>query len=568
VVVVANSVITHESWQGGLNLADDLSDIQMTELTEACDVEISASGGVCTRRPVRPYLKNAPLDTPICSMWQYEIEDGFGARSWLFFQTDDGKVWMSQDDTGVFVPAPFPDNTAVPPTGFLCCYHGWSAGGKLYISNGANVYAWDGVAPAAVPVNTFSVHPAGSEQDITNLGVLGNCDATTYRGIVFLIGGLFASPDIDTLWWSQAIFEQQGNPSVPDGEVAGQEDFYYSYRHTFASGGDGDRVERVVPCGDTLYVFKRHSTYTIQPGPAGTLFAADDLSSTIGMANPKAVVCWEDSVFVFDERKGLYALTNGNFEWLFRQLEPLLACGDIKQTESLALGACDRMILVSVDMVGEGRNTHTFVYDLRTRSWVKWSIGFDCFFNYCPSLKEGACLASVSTPCNTIVRLDHCDMTLTDDFGCATQRFKPQFSTAWFDDDLPYLEKQFKRTEVLVTHTGGVKINTSFAKDWDECTELPGIPIEIEDKFANIQVYNEGVIAAPLVFNNDGVITECPPVEGGPVYGEAVNRGTVARMTPPGKATSVRFSFADCGSNERWCITSLTTFYDPKPVRC
>ncbi len=562
------SVIVQESWAGGLNLADDSPSVADIELTEACDVEISPSGGVCSRRPVAPYVKNAPLASPVCSMWEYEIPDGIdGAKSWMMFQTEDGKVWMMERDTGVVQPAPIPDNPYAPPTGLLCCYHGWQAAGKLYVSNGAKVWRWDGVG-APVDVTTTSVHPDGDEEEISNLGVLANCDATTANGLVFLLGGLFASSDIDTLWWSNAIFEQEGNPNVPDGQVAGQEDFYKTRRHTFTAGAAGDRVERVVACGKTLYVFKRHSTYAFGPGSGGAEFAAQDISTDIGIANPKALTCFEDVAYVFDERKGLYALSGGSYEWLFRPVYPLLQCGDIKQTRTTAVGACDRKIFVSVDMEGEGKNTDTLVYDLVTRSWVWWKIGFDCFYNYCPSKIPGACLAAVSSPCPTIVRLDHCLNTLVDDFGCAQVRFTPRFSTAWYDDRLPYVDKSFRRTEVLLVHEGGAKIATGHAKNWEPCSFQEGRVIEVESKFDDIMVWDEDTWPVGLTIVNGDEVVECPPHGVGPVWGPPSENGTIAPMAMPGQARAVRFGFVDCGSSERWCITTLTTFYDPKPIGC
>lgn len=559
VPVQALSVMTYRDFVG-LNRTAAPFNLEDGELARAVDVSVDRNGGICTRRVVTPFVSGGMPGSPVCSMFYFETEAG---DSYVIFQTEDGKVWHVKNGPGVAVPSPIPDNVDG-----RCCYVGWMAHKNLYVSNGVKVYRWDGVS-TPVDVTTTSVHPLGDEQTVNDLGVIAGCDVQPFLNTIFVAAPKVNNADENSVYWSAPLLE------YPDGELKGEEDFSEFARFSFTSGNPSDDIVKMMSCGKQLLVFKRHSVHSIAPSSDATIaeFFMQDLLSDSGLAGPKAVTCELGVAFMFDDRRGVVSIDgNGEATSMFSQLFDLIEDKEISDPSKIAMASYGRKLYVSVPLDGSDHNNRTFVYDFDVKGWVEYTLGFDCFMDYCPTNGKSGLLGVMHDP-QGIVFVDDVE-GMYDIFTTGRKRISPEIATKWFDDGVPYLNKNFNSVEAVVSSVGDVRLCVYGTADWEPCLSTAVRSLSSESKVGECIVYDDcdtSVFPKTVreVFceaeDPDGVVVGCE--DDSVTFGPQTNTARRVAFKIRTKARGMQVVIADDGSDFPWCVTQLTLLYKPLTVR-
>lgn len=552
--------ITVRDFSGGLNLANAPYNLSENELVEACDVNLDAAGGFCSRGVLSPFTTN-PLASPVCTTWHFE--QALSGDSYVFMHLEDGTVWYVLNGPGPAVQwTPSGPSILSPPGTGRCCYVSWQAHGLMYISNGNKVFRWDSGANAVTDVT------ATSTSDLYAIGYVGppqnlqkvppGCAVSVFGSRVFIADSQLSGPLTggNQVYWSIPLLE------YPTLGFVGQETFANDQLESFGLGDDADVIVSIVPCGKNLYVFKRHSTHVITPNPdpqTKEFFSADILSNE-GTVGPKAVACESGVAFFFDSEKGVLALApDGSMDWIFEPLYPLITEGQINPLamREIAMGVCHKRLYVSVPMGTATKNTDTFVYDFKVGGWTRHKYGIDCFLDWKPTLRKSGCIGVVSSPCATLALLDTIG---TEDEPCTGEVSKPEpkVCTRWFDDGLPYLEKGWKRPEFEVTSSDEVTGSTHGTFGWDKCNSSDIAGFTAKKRIATAPVVTKKIICPgepPVPVPLKG---SCNPED---------PRTTKVKGSAMGEGRSLQIVFEGVESTEPWCINQLTMFYVAKDVR-
>lgn len=563
--------VTLREWMAGLWYSKSPYKMQGNSLAEMCDVEIARDGCLCTRKPVKPFAFGPTA--AICNTWQYERADGT-----VFFMVVDksGKVWMTNVAAGseppyTFTPAPFPDQNMAG-----CCYNQFQANGKLYISDGSKTLCWDGIsAPVDVTATAYhdtTVDPAAAD-DVTDQGIPPFCTADVHANAAWLGRPNWGAGKDRTneVWWS-------ANIKLYECVAKGEKDYSDARALGFDTSLTADNVEAVVACGNKLMVMKKHSVHAIAASDFQlTSFAGRSITEDVGISGPKAFTCTQGVLFVYDARKGLYAITDSGPAWLMEAIWDGHngICGKNRNPGITAVGACGQRVFVSIAEDSGDRNTHTYVYDLRNRNWSRWCIGFDCFQQWCPTQGDGYCLGVVSSPCNAVVRIDDKDESdcLEDDFGACKRKYSPSFTSAWFDAGAPYVEKRWMAVEMsFEVGRKDTSILLTSTHDWTAGSGNTET-VTLESGVTNCIIADEdGCIPAGIQY--------CEIVDvGGPEIPVAVTCPPGQEQLRPADSTTVNLEGpVSCSSRSmgfkglttkdgRWCLQQITLFYKSKRLR-
>lgn len=579
------SVVTYRDFTGGLNLAAPKFNIAVNELSAARDVVVNDAGGVEVRPTVKPFVLGDAFPSPVQQVWSFEAaNNGF---LYTFFQLENGQTWLVPNGPALPINVTQGSGgTEIVPSSSNNRWHSWDSNGVMYFSNGVTSWKWDNgvkvVGAGAEPggfgstqkVNTGDgFHPEADDNEVSNLGVLSNVDATTWRGVVMAIGvpvdGDTANGiDHDTLWWSNALYEQPTGATLA-GQLAGHEDFYETRRFSFNTGLAADYARRVVNAGRNLYVFKRKSIHAVAPAGSGiSEFFITDIATDMGICGDDAVDSAGDTTFFFDDERGLMALQgDGSPVWLFQKMMPLLR--RMTNPESTQVCVYRQRVYVSL-AIGHGtRNNMTIVYDVPTRSWVSWDIGFDRLHYARGTNSDGYLIGCVSDPSNSVVFLSDVP-SMYDDFGGSRRKVKPLVRTAWWDDGLPYIRKRWTGSEFVMSATGDLRVRLDASLNWEDFSNPSPAVVESLSAGYDDVFKVDSSWAAPDVREvvEPGDERFLGGIEDG--YDKLAPVGPVGRSLngpPLGHGRSIQLSVQDAGSEEPWSLDQVTVFYRPKRAR-
>lgn len=560
---------------GGLNYGMDFG-LTASEMRDGGDFDLSESGAIRSRRALRPFT-TTDLGQPVLNSWVWQDN---AQHNHLFAVLEDLSIVVCTDGAASFSASVF---GTMSDSNSRCVPHAWSAGGWLYVSDGYRVLRWGGVGfGSADNVTSVIVHPESPTPEVTNLGVPPNCAATTYRDTVFIGNTLVYMTDPDAVWWSAAVAEQPDEAPL-EGLLTGQEDFYENQRITFIAGNQADEVTKLVSSGPGLYAFKRHSIHSFTTN--GSTVLTNDLSTEIGLAGPNAVCAHNGSVFFFDEHEGLHIL-NGNSlpEKVFDPIFPLLDCARITRPWLVAVGFDGTRIFVSccLDDDAGARNNTTFVLNTalsattKGGAWSKWDVGFSSFVRYQPqdgdSSLVGFTTGANGTPYGA-VRINECSDSLVDDYGFTTRPIMPWFRTAFFDDGLPTLSKQWERIALTIASSDRVKLKVS-ATTGPRLRSPEGCELPRQDQptLPNRGTGYVDVDLTPYDCESDTSIPICDQnsrggnFDNGVVYcgdeiGEGKAQARVARIAGPGRGVTFSVEVRDNGSEAAWEVDELDAKY-------
>lgn len=556
---------------GGLNYGF-LFGLTASELRDGGDFDLSDSGAIGSRRALKPYT-TSDIGQAVLNSWAWQDNAG---HDHLFAVLDDLSIVVSTDGALVFSASVF---GTMSDSDSRCVPHAWSAGGWLYVSDGFRVWRWGGIGYAVHDVVTsVLVHPESTDPEATNLGVPPNCAATTYRDTVFIGNTLVYMTDPDAVWWSAAVAEQPAGSPL-EGLLTGQEDYFENQRITFISGAQADRINKLVSSGPGLYAFKRHSVHALSTN--GSTVLTNDLSTEVGLSGPNAVCAHNGNVWFFDEHEGLHVISGNSMpEKVFDPIFPLLDCGRINHLETVAVGFDGSKVFVSCSIDSlDGINNVTFVLNTTLSStskggaWARWDVGFSSFVRWQPQDGDSSLIGFTTGAGDTpfgCVRLNECSTAIVDDYGFTTRPISPWFRTAFFDDGLPTLTKQWRKLALTITSTDDVRINVAASVDpnprGEKTCELPdmGQPSILNDGGGAIRVDltpYDCVDGAVCDTDSSGIKYDNGVAFCSDDVGTGVERSRVKRIACPGIGVNFTVELRDVGSDAAWQIDELDIRY-------
>jgi hypothetical protein len=326
-------------FRGGLNLRSDAFQLDESESPDLLNVDLDPRGGFAMRRALLPINQSAvPFSTRLHSIFTYATSGGtnqvlVGSGKHTYYSTGTsftsiGTTWTTTDPQRATV---FND--------------------VLYIQNGTDVpREWNGtvvgnlVDPAVGP--TWN-----SDFDAPNDG-----DMPIAKCIVSHLGSVWVANTYEngTRYRSRVRWSHPNKP----------EDWRENDSIDVDTGHDGDEITALVPLGDRLLVFKRHSLHVIVGYDKDT-FQVYPLSQTVGAVSQEAVAAVEGAVYWFDWPNGAFRYDGGEIEWLFERLMPAIWEGDIPAAyqSKVTCGVLGRRVYVSVPWGDSTDNARTFVFD-------------------------------------------------------------------------------------------------------------------------------------------------------------------------------------------------------------
>lgn len=145
---------------------------------------------------------------------------------------------------------------------------------------------------------------------------------------------------------------------------------------------DGQEIVQMLPYNESILIFKDYSTWVLM-GTDEDTFALYQLEDTIGCQSGTGAVSIGANAYFFDDATGVWQYDGAQFTKVSTQIEDeLLADINRRVNFKVVLNAVrDRLFLsIPVGAVDSGgtddRNTRTYVYDIKLKTWTKWDFGF------------------------------------------------------------------------------------------------------------------------------------------------------------------------------------------------
>ena len=611
---------------GGLRIGAAGMELQPNEVRDCMNVDFPATGGVERRKAVWPLAATSERISTTTDIVEYRTSTGV----YLYWSTEganEKQLFVDGSDTLT--------TSAFVPPGNGKSFTGTQVGDKLYARtyNGPNGgwSLWDGTTTVAVR-NKFREDdyegtglPNFSEFHLTGTPRGKRCLSWNSRlwvwgGEVELEDGAYvydaalgkavwtpdAGPtssfyeDTSTLYFSFAYGQR---------EDEGPQDFYANWALRFESDGVGEIVG-LAALGERLFVFGDNKIHVVTPNfaePVELFYKVQEYRSTIGLASRHALAASGNSVWFFDQEKGLMEINSEgglvNHMEKIDGLMPLL----LRDKSSVCLGLYDDRVWVSVPEILPGGsatpdgNTRTYVYDIKTGAWTRYNYGVDRFFFYRSHLENGEDRlfgwlhqhADNLDVENSIVQLDYDPVDFANDYylpsataGSGMVPIESYVTTAWFDAGSPEQTKDWVGAEMFFRTLPDVTCSITAASDWDPASPALSVvedvgnsgtwddggslPTSFTGNYPNFTAvpnavagaWKENSVLFPTLVDREGRDGEYDPVV--PVSSERLAQPVRINRFCASRCVSVRVEPVEAG---KWNLDRLTLFFERWLIR-
>lgn len=284
---------------GGLNLKEEIVNLQKNETFDLQNVDIDRRGGFSLRRGSRPFIAVAtglPLGgTPDSG---YTYVDPTNVRHILACRGGHVRRWDGAAWQDVLV------NVGSGRTQFAEMLN------NLYIlrPSGAQVHRWAGAGLSTlIPTTVGAYH-----NDLTapTANTFPPCNTLAVHGEVMWAGGVNEAAGFqpNRLRWS--------HPGRP-------EDWREQDYIDIDADDENGQIRALVSFGSRLIVFKDHAVYAVHgAAPAG--FSVVELTKEVGVPSAAAVTSTEQGIFFWDTDTGLWEYNGKEFKHTFEPLYSLI----------------------------------------------------------------------------------------------------------------------------------------------------------------------------------------------------------------------------------------------------
>jgi hypothetical protein len=513
---------TFADFTGGLNLRGGAFQLAKNESPELLNVDVDPRGGFRLRDGVAPWGNATSAE--VKALLPFKTVAGAAqviaqVGTDLYYST--GSTWT---DLGAVTLAGTARMTVFKD--------------RMYVVSGdAPVYRWDGGTLTAMSVPAYNealetptVPPANGKFP------RAKC-AATHMGSVFVANIMesgVAYPN--RVRWS--------HPNFP-------EDWRSLDFADIDTGHDGDEITALVPFGDRLLVFKKHSIHAIYGEPPEAL-QTFPVTYEVGAPSQEAVVATDMGVFFYSIPEGVFLYQGKEPRWQFERLQPATLPGggiSAATADQIQLGWGNRRLWLSVPWEGGLTRDRVFVMDPqlgKDGSWTAYDLALGPFLEWSPPGDATQFLAAHVGGSRVLV-LDQAGQA-HDDFGAGAVHIESMFRTSWMDLGEPAREKRWRAPHVVMRGGSTAVIDAEGYVDYD--------PSSIRRHFA-ISTSADG---SRLVWGS-GLWGQARWARGGD------SQHVVKRGASLGNATAVALKFRGPQTDHSWGVDAITFPFIPRKQR-
>lgn len=393
--------------------------------------------------------------------------------------------------------------------------------------------------------------PSGNFSAAAKFPVMSRSHPAVFQGVVFVAVGQDLSPTVhkNRLRWS--------HPNNAND--------WRSFDYIDIDVGvDGDVITALVPFGDRLLIFKRHSIYALS-GTSPDTFQVYPISRRVGATDARALVLTEAGVYFYDEREGVFVFDGKGIRWQFERIHPLITNGLIAQAEvgRVRLGWSGRRLWVAVpwratrEEAAPATNTRVFVLDPRLTKEGSWT-QYDCVVGSMYELVvvgQAVRLIGARPYLGRWYTLEDPSVAplatdrVSDGVTVTNIHITSHYVTPWYDTGQPSIAKRWRKPEfVLRSINADSSIEVELRRDFDSRLTKRRFSLNTDpDSAEMLWGDNWGEIWA-------GASTTSPAsvILSGPTLG---------------KAKSIQLKVNGPATNHHWGLNALTLKYSPLPPR-
>ena len=388
---------------GGLRLGLPGANLAENEVRDCMNVDFPAEGGIRRRKALMPFATLVDHIDPDSDVVPY---DKVGLNVYLWVKLEDGtyrEISLYDNSGYVVVGLPWTPTAGGGP------FTGAQLGRTMWYNDGDE---WTTVKEDDVGLAVQ--HPmregfreddaGGGLPDFTTFHMAGtprghgalswNSRLWVWSTDVERENGAYIWNGVDREVWtptSGSTYETDAanmyfSFSFGAREKEGPQDFYEDWSIRFEADGYGGIVQ-VAPTSDRMYVFGTDSIHVVSPNygePVDLFYQVREYATKVGACGRHATAVDGNSVWFFDSVQGLMQINaDGSLVRHMEKIEGLIGSLSPDHT-SVAVEVWDGRVWVSVPENIDGSdpdfNTRTYILDLRTEAWTRYSYGVDRFY--------------------------------------------------------------------------------------------------------------------------------------------------------------------------------------------
>jgi len=145
-------------------------------------------------------------------------------------------------------------------------------------------------------------------------------------------------------------------------------------------GPSNKEILRIAPLRDSLIIIKEEGVYRLT-GENAQGFSVDPLDLTVFCKSADSVVVLSNQVFMLSNQ-GVVSITENGVQVISREIEPLLLpllqdTSLSSKTYALSYESERSYILSTITSSGDADQNQTFVFNIFTRTWVRWGFAIE-----------------------------------------------------------------------------------------------------------------------------------------------------------------------------------------------
>lgn len=530
-------VIRQDDFTGGLNLRADQFQLAPNESPKMLNVEIDPRGGVFSRGAMRNINSS-----PITANWEPEVVTQFSGAVNNYIMLGTGKVGATDGSVFYSTGTNFTDLAVAVSAPHGPAFAPWGA--TLYISTGYDTVPqkWDGTTKTALTASGSTGGSAWQASYSTPVGGYmpkAKC-AVTHAGKIFV-----ANTKEDGVEHPNRI--RWSHPNSPEN---------WAEQDRIDINDGGSEIRAIVVYGGHLVVFKSEGVFAVFGYDSDT-FQVVEVSRSVGIPAPHAVVSTERGVYFFSYPNGLMLYNGERVIDLFEPVRPAIINNYINSTaiDEIYVNYINRRVWVSVpysETTIETTPSIVFVYDPSVSergAWLMFStadgrgVSGGCTFVQ----KDGTTKHVAAHPTTaSVLQVDMYYTAYDSISGVQNLAFTSRYRTRWMDAGSYSQKKMFRRPDVVVKQADvSSSLNVDVYSDYEESVKTKAYSVSVP------------VVGSAMIWGTS--------VWGTATWGGANVGAQIINGRSIGLAKSIQVEFS-ATAGVKWGINSFTLKYNPRKV--
>ena len=525
------SLLTLNTFSGGLNYRADQFDLANSESPDLMNVSVDPRGGVSMRSGVDRRNPTA-LGGDVKGIWGLHTDNG--THQVLVNHGTSVSYSASTDFTDLTNITARTDGSRVYGVTFNNVAYG--------VSYDKPSFKWDGVNDVDL----------GSATDGTDLNMPQAQYIAVWNNFVWVANTYESGTGFKSrLRWSNLNDAQKwANSDYVDIDI----------------GEYGDYITGLAAHGDRLVVYKANSTYAVF-GFDSDSFQVVPVSNAVGSIPLSSPVSTPYGVFCWSAQSGVHLYNGERFTWVFDKIQPAIEEGKITFVNPPQLAWHDNKVYVSVDWTEELVTTRrVFIYDPslgKQGAWVVTDIDAGPLLTFRPPNSTESLFAGCVTNTGSVIDLHAGHDRISDRYlGSTESHIESHFTTSWVSGKNPVVKKRWGKPRMVTLAEASLTLKIKVYKDYDNATA--------SKEFDLVVAGREGAaLWGTATWDWDGSNASAGTTDGDMVWeSEASSTVTdVKRMPTLGTARAVSMRIEGPAVNASWSMNALAFTYVPRRLR-